>query len=79
MLAAEVRYTHLNPRARGRTRPLGRARSDALRPLDCAPPLDGAGTRGGLESVVTFFGVDLEAVDGFSTKDMSVVLRRQSD
>jgi hypothetical protein len=73
-------FVHLNPRARGRTRPLGRPRpDDALRPLDWAPPRDeaAAGTRDCRGSVVAnFFGVGLEAVGGFSTNDVSVVLSR---
>lgn len=73
----EALCIHLNPRARGRTRPLGRPRLEVLRPLGWVPPRDEAGTRDCRESeVANFLGVGLEAVAGFSTKDMSVVLSR---
>ncbi|KAJ3552323.1 hypothetical protein NPX13_g11144 [Xylaria arbuscula] len=63
---------HLNPRARGRTRPLVLPRPVPPRPLDEAPPRDGPGTRDCRESgAANFLGVGLEAVGGFSTKDMS--------
>lgn len=57
--------------------PLDRPRPAALRPLELVPPRDGAGTRDcrGSEAA-NFLGVGLEAVGGFSTKDMSVVLSR---
>lgn len=71
----EVFCVHLNPRARGRTRPLGRPRVDALRPLGWVLPRDEAGTRDCRESEVeNFLGVGLEVVAGLSTKDKSVVM-----
>jgi hypothetical protein len=72
---------HRTPRPRGLARPLvlPRAPPDAARPPR-GFPLEGPPIRDGRDSAVeNCLGVGLDAVEGFSMKEVSVVLRQKPD